>query len=203
MKLYLSSYKLGKETAKLRELAHGKKIGFIPNAVDNIEPEAWNESNQRNMNDLAELGIAVEMLDLREYFGKAQQLESRLEKLGGVWVRGGNTFILRQAMRLSGLDELLQRKVDEEFFYGGYSAGICVLAPDLRGLQTVDKPTVMPYAEMRDVIWEGIGILEYLILPHYKSDHPESADIDKEVDFCTRNSIPFKTLRDGEVIVIE
>jgi hypothetical protein len=45
-------------------------------------------------------------------------------------------------------------------------------------------------------------ILDYIILPHYKSDHPESADIDKEVEFCKKNN-PSKTLKDDEVIIIE
>ena len=61
----------------------------------------------------------------------------------------------------------------------------------------------MPYEECKEILWEGLGILDHIILPHYKSDHPESADIDKEVEFCKRNNIPFKTLRDGEVIIIE
>lgn len=34
MKFYLSSYKIGNETEELKELARGKKIGFIPNALD-------------------------------------------------------------------------------------------------------------------------------------------------------------------------
>jgi dipeptidase E len=53
------------------------------------------------------------------------------------------------------------------------------------------------------VIWEGLGFLDYLILPHYKSDHHESAAIDKEVEYCARHGIPFRTLRDGEVIIID
>lgn len=53
------------------------------------------------------------------------------------------------------------------------------------------------------MIWEGLGLIDYAFLPHYDSDHPESADIDKEVAYCTENQIPFKTVRDGEVILIE
>ena len=41
-----------------------------------------------------------------------------------------------------------------------------------------------------------------MILPHYKSDHPESEDIDKEVEYCDKNNIPYKTLRDGEVMIL-
>jgi dipeptidase E len=37
---------------------------------------------------------------------------------------------------------------------------------------------------------------------HYKSDHPESTSIDKEVEYCEKNNIPYQTLKDGEVIVV-
>ena len=116
-----------------------------------------------------------------------------MEDLDGVWVRGGNTFVLRQAMRLSGLDDVLTDLLASDFLYGGYSAGVCVLAPSLRGLGQVDDPTASPYPGS-EVIWEGLGLLDYLILPHYQSDHPESADVDKEVEYCKREGMPFKTL---------
>ena len=76
------------------------------------------------------------------------------------------------------------------------------MAPSLKGLQTVDDPSDKPYPQLQETIWEGLGALDYIILPHYKSDHPESADIDKEVEYCTRNNLKFKTLRDGDAIII-
>jgi len=203
MKFYLSSYKIGKEIEKLKELVRGKKIGFIPNSLDYVEPKARQESNEKNMKDLSDLGIDVEMLDLKDFFGKKEELKKKIDSLGGVWIRGGNTFVLRQAMKLSGFDNIIKNIDRDDFLYGGYSAGICVLAPSLKAIQQVDKPEIMPYEESKEVIWEGLGILDYIILPHYKSDHPESVDIDKEVEFCKKNNISFKTLRDGEVIIIE
>jgi len=107
-------------------------------------------------------------------------------------------------MRISGFDiifkELIKR---DDFVYAGYSAGICVLGSDLKVLQIVDDPVDKPYRELQDTIWEGLGYLDYVILPHYKSDHPESALVDKVFEQCQEISIPFKTLRDGEVILIE
>lgn len=203
MKFYLSSYKIGKESDRLKELASGKKIGFIPNSLDYVELKARQESNVKNMKDLSDLGIDVEMLDLQDYFGKKEELKKKIDILGGVWIRGGNTFILRQAMKLSGFDEIIKNIDRDDFLYGGYSAGICILAPSLKALQIVDKPDIMPYEESKEVIWDGLGLLDYIILPHYKSDHHESADIDKEVEFCEKNNISFKTLRDGEAIIIE
>ncbi|MEK9181876.1 MAG: hypothetical protein AAB786_02535 [Patescibacteria group bacterium] len=40
-------------------------------------------------------------------------------------------------------------------------------------------------------------------MPHFDSDHPESEAINKEIEFCQQNNIPYKAIRDGEVIIIE
>jgi dipeptidase E len=40
-------------------------------------------------------------------------------------------------------------------------------------------------------------------MPHFDSDHGESANIAKEIQRCKDNDIPFKAVRDGEVIIIE
>jgi len=207
MRFYLSSYGLGDKSEDLFDMMGvNRTIGYIPNACDytNADIKKKNDRDVSDMRELHDLGLFVEYLDLKVYFGKTDELRKKLAKLGGVFVRGGNTFILRQAMRLSGFDsifkDLLQR---DDFVYAGYSAGICVLAPDFRALQIVDDPTDHPYEEQKETIWEGLGFLDRIILPHYKSDHPESADIDKEVEYCKQNNISFNTLSDGEVIIIK
>lgn len=203
MKFYLSSHKLGNETEKLKALIDGKTIGFIPNALDAVDEIPRKKSNERNMDDVRKLGITVEMVDLKDYFGNKDALKKKLESLGGVWVRGGNTFVLRQAMKLSGFDYSIKNMKRDDFLYAGYSAGVCVLAPSLTVLKYVDEPDCMPYQESKEVLWGGLGLFDYIILPHFRSNHPESDAIDKVVAYCQENNIPFKTLRDGDVIIIE
>lgn len=207
MKFYLSSFGLGNKSSELvRLMSKNKKIEYIPNACDytNVDLDRRDTRNKEDMQSLRDIGLEVECLDLKDYFGKTNELRKKLNEFGGVFVRGGNTFILRQAMKLSGFDiifqELLKR---DDFVYAGYSAGICVLSSNFGALQIVDDPTDMPYKEIRKPILHGLGYLDYIILPHYRSNHPESADIDKEVEFAKKNNIPFKTLKDGEVIIIE
>jgi len=207
MKFYLSSFKLGNNPKELvRMIVPPKRIGYVPNAGDytSADIKLENAVNSSGMAELRNLGLEVQLLDLKDYFRKTDELRKKINELGALFIRGGNTFVLRQAMRLSGFDiifkELLKR---DDFVYAGYSAGICVLAPDLKALQLVDDPTDKPYRELQDTIWEGLGYLNYTILPHYKSNHPESATVDKQVEYCQMNGIPFKTLKDGEVIIIE
>ena len=207
MKFYLSSFLLGNRSDDLvRLMPDNKKIAYIPNAGDytNTDSEKRKNWEQLDIEKLEKLGLFVEYLDLKEYFGRENKLREVLNKFGGVFIRGGNTFILRQAMKLSGFDIIFKELLKKDnFVYAGYSAGICVLAPDFRPLQIVDDPTDKPYKDCKETIWEGLGFLEYMILPHYQSNHPESADIDKEIEFAKKNNIAFKTLKDGEVIIIE
>lgn len=78
-----------------------------------------------------------------------------------------------------------------------------MLGPTLKGVHLVDDPDQKPYGEEHETIWEGLGILEYAIMPHYQSEHPESDDVEQAVQYLKVHKIPFKTLRDGEVLVLE
>lgn len=70
------------------------------------------------------LSIDPQIIDLKEYFNQQEHLEQRVESLDLLWVCGGNTFILRHAMKLSGLDEILRKfhQKKHPLIYGGESA---------------------------------------------------------------------------------
>lgn len=207
MKLYLSSYKVGCETNYLKQFIaqNGNQIGYIQNATDFVSPNIEKRELQKNedIKNLEDIGFVVSPIDLKSYFGKKEALRHLIQNLNGIWVAGGNTFILRQAMMLSGLDELLTSELSlrNSFLYAGYSAGCCVLSPSLDYLQIVDDPNQFPYENIKETIWDGLGIIDFALLPHYDSDHPESEDINKEIEYCIKNKILFLALRDGEVII--
>lgn len=207
MKFYLSSYKIGNQPEKLRALfLDNKKVSYIPNALDftGADPERRKKHIDSDLRSLIELGLQAELLDLKDYFGKADDLKRKLQGLGGVFISGGNTFVLCQAMKLSGLDTILQEhKNREDFVYAGYSAAGCVLSPSLKGYAIVDDATDLPYANQKETIWEGLGLIDFAFLPHFDSDHPESDDIHQELRYCTESGIPYRTLRDGEVLIFE
>jgi dipeptidase E len=207
MKFYLSSYKLGGEIIKLKELipVENKKTAYISNALDfSDDLERRKKSEQSDLEQLKELNLDIEIIDLRNYFNKQSELEEKLIRFGVIWVRGGNVFVLRQAMKLSGFDNILKNLIEKSnILYGGYSAGVCVLAPTLKGMDLIDDLTAKPYGDKSEVIWDGLGVLSYSIIPHYRSDHPESKNAEKVVEYMIENKIPFIALKDGEVIIIE
>ena len=202
MKFYLSSSELGDETEKLKALVPRKAIGYVPNALDvsRADPERRERRIEKDVSSLHELDLAVEMIDLRDYFGKQVELRDALSSLGAIFVSGGNVFVLRQAMRLSGLDAVLRAFRDRrDFLYAGYSAAGCVLAPDLKAYGIADEAET-PYSELKEVIWEGLGFVDFALMPHWT---PESAEIEREIEFCRQNDIAYKAIRDGEVLIIE
>lgn len=181
-----------------------KKVAIVTNAADLFPEESIIEKYRDGVSFFAEKGYQVERLDLRKYFGKKGELSDKLDEYGLVWVRGGNAFVLRRAMRQSGFDEVIKKKLNEDkIVYGGYSAGCCVLSPTNHGLEFVDDPLLVPEGYDAETIWDGLGVLAYVFVPHYKSDHPESMDVDKTVHYLTKAGIPFKALRDGQVFIID
>lgn len=147
--------------------------------------------------------LSPRSFDLQLYFAEHESLREKVKEFGSFWVTGGNAFGLRLCMNLSGFDtillEMYEKKAD--VLYGGYSAGICILGNDLRGIEIMDEVDVHPYGEI-DFIWEGIGILDYTIIPHVDSDHLESELATKVVEYMIKNNLPFKPLRDRETIII-
>ncbi len=205
MKLYLSSYKVGnkKEVLKEWQKKHGNKIIFIANSRDHKEETLEKkEIIQEYIDELEEIGFEIVIVDLRKYFGKSVKLQEDLKDFNACYVIGGNTYVLRLAMKYSGFDKyILEKNKEDDFLYMGFSAGICVLSPSLYGLDIVDEP-INPYNNDK-VDYSGLNILDFVPVPHYKSDHPESKLVDGIVELFNKEGIKYKTLRDGDVIIKE
>ncbi len=206
MKLYLSSNGLGSEADKLASmLPDNKRAAVIFNALDfSGDSERKQATINREISALNQMGLEAEEFDLRLYFGKPELLKEKAPAFGLLWVIGGNTFVLRRAMAQSGLDGFLaDNRANNSFVYAGYSAGVCVLAPTLRGIDLVDDPHEVPEGYGGQVIWDGVSLIDYCIAPHYRSDHEESARIDRAVEFFIDNKMLFRALRDGDVIIVD
>jgi dipeptidase E len=204
MKLYLSSYFLGDHPEELAKLVGpNKKIGIIMNAADNYGDEKRPTYLASEVEKMKAIGLTAEELDLRDYFNDNEALKNKLGNYGLVWVMGGNSFVLRRAMRKSGFDRAIKDLViNETLVYGGFSAGSCVAAQTLKGIELVDDPMQVPEGYDKEIIWEGLGFVDFSIAPHYKSDHLESAMIDKVVAYFKKNNMPFNAISDGQVIVV-
>jgi dipeptidase E len=206
MQLYLASYRTGDSFGELLRMAGpGARVGVISNAVDFI-PQADRDAYARKVHDpVAELraeGLDAYDLDLRAYFRRPEALLAELELTRMVWAVGGNAFLLRRAMRQSGFDAIAPGLIwAERLVYGGWSAGSCVAAPSLRGLELMDDPHVVAEGYDAEPVWEGLGLIDAAIVPHYRSAHPEAEAAEACVAWMVANRVPHRTLRDGDVLI--
>jgi dipeptidase E len=205
LRLYLSSFRIGEHPERLLELlGSGRSALVIANAMDHAPPEARQAAVQLELDALAELGLEARELELREYFG-SEGAAAALRECDLVWLRGGEVFVLRYALAASGADTALVELLhDDALVYAGYSAGPCCLGPTLRGFELVDDPAAVGVAYGAEPIWDGLGILDYVIVPHVDSPgHPETERCNALAARYRAEGVPHRTLRDGEVLVVD
>lgn len=207
MRLYLSSYRLGDRAGALLALigGTGARAAIISNALDGIPSEtrdAYRAEVYDPARELASLGIVGEDLDLRRFFARKEALRQELAGYDLVWVMGGNAFTLRRAMKQSGFDAVISGMLDrDEIVYGGFSAGAVVAGPSLDGYEIMDDPSELPPGYDVNPVRDGLGLIDFAIIPHYRSPHPEAAAAARCVRYFERHRLPFRAVRDGDVIV--
>ena len=205
MRLYLSSERLGERAGALLGMLSGSRVAIVANGYDSCS--ALTRSRYRAevydpVSEFASLGLDADEVDLRAHFGDPQSLRQRLGRYDLAWVMGGNSFVLRRAMRSSGFDGVIRELIEADTIaYGGYAAGAVVAGPSLRGLELMDDPWECPEGYDEPLIWSGLGLTPFAIVPHFRSRHPEAAAAEKVVSYMSARKARYRTLSDGEVIV--
>ena len=181
MRLYLSSFRMGDHPEHLTALVgdDSRRTVIIANAMDDAPDDIRRAGVERERGALGELGFDAAELDLRDYFDDEQHLRRELAGVALAWVRGGNVFMLRYALRRSGGDTVFPDLLAQDsLVYAGYSAGPCVLSPSLRGLEAVDDADAVRRSYGAEPVWEGLAVLDKAFVPHYRSpDHPETTAV--------------------------
>lgn len=204
MRLYLSSHGFGNHLERLQQMVgDNKKVLFIDNAKDDLSAEERQAHVDEKRAEFEEAGFEFYELDLRKYFGKAELLSKIVAGAGLVWVSGGNTFIVRRALKYSGLDEILMNDLRKDLFvYGGSSAGSIIMTKTLRGTEMGDDPYVAPEGYEQEIIWNGLGMIYPQLVPHYQSAWFGN-EAQAMIDYFEDNGLKYKGLKDGEVYIVD
>jgi dipeptidase E len=203
MKLYLSSYRLGSHPERFaRLLPNRAKVAVIVNAIDSKSHQDRKERLLIELEDLRKLGLKPTEVDLRNFY-QTKITAKDLLGFDAVWVRGGNVFNLRRSFKQSGFDDVVIPLIKNDVLvYGGYSAGYCILSPTLHGVELCDHTNDVPEGLSSDIIWKGLGLIDYSIAPHYKSNHYESDRIENVVAYFKEHNMKYRTISDGESVVV-
>ena len=206
MKLYLSSYRLGDQPDRLKQLV-GKsnaRAAVSVNALDHTNIECRDRTVlRRELEDMESLGFRPEEIDLREYFLSESRIVERLKDFDLIWFSGGNVFLLCKAMRQAGFERVFDELVKPgRLVYAGYSAAFVAVSRSLRGAELVDDKDAQAEGYPAGEIWDGFGLIDFYPIVHFRSDHPESPLVEREYEYVRSQGFAHKTFRDGEVYIV-
>ena len=108
VRMYLSSFRLGNDPGVFVRLMGGRRrVLVIANGLDGDDPDTRAELVQDELRRLQEIGMEVEELDLWDYVGSTSSLRDRLQACAAVWLRGGNLFLVRTLLAVTGGDSVI------------------------------------------------------------------------------------------------
>lgn len=164
MKLFLASLAINDQQAVELARLVGKdqkdiKLALIENAADGEEgPKEWVAQNRKMIQSHA---FEVEIIDLHQYRGKADELKAKLASKDVIWCGGGNTYYLRWLLKDTGADKIISEHVQHGKVYGGGSAGAIVAGPTLKHFDAADDLGAAP-----ELIMEGLRFTDSVVVPH-------------------------------------
>jgi dipeptidase E len=148
---------------------------------------------------LRDYGIDYEFLDLKNFENKTNKLDSVLGKADFVYVAGGNIFYLYYWMVKSGLDKIIKSQIDRGLVYAGASAGSIIVGPTIKYLDKVDDISISPDPD--NTKWEGMKIIDFVILPHWGEDKYQAASNEIKVNL-ENDGYKVKTLTNKQALVV-
>ncbi|WP_333619905.1 Type 1 glutamine amidotransferase-like domain-containing protein [Dietzia sp.] len=162
MKMLLTSLGLGAVTDFV-EGAAGRapeqlRLGFVWDAAaaEDIDPEG-----QWQLDRLTELGFEATRVLARDA-ADGDEFARTLADVDVVYVAGGNSFALLDALRGNGSGDALVRAVREGLPYIGLSAGSVVVGSALDPIVLLDDPSVAP--GLAD--FSGLALVPHVVVPH-------------------------------------
>lgn len=170
-------------------LAPVSRVLFVPYALHDRDGYAA-KARER----LERLDLAVDSLH------EAAAPRRAVATAEAVFIGGGNTFRLLDALYATGALEAIRHRVEEGMPYMGTSAGTNVACPTVR--TTNDMPIVEPPS------LDAMGLVPFQINPHYLDPDPASTHQGETREqrireYLEENDLPVVGLREGAMLRVE
>ena len=171
------------------------KILYITTASKKVSDTGYVERMRQKMN---ELNFSFTELDIE---GKSEQeLKKALSSTDIIYVEGGNTFYLLEAVRESGFEKLVKEAIENGVVYWGVSAGSYIACP------SIVMATWSGHFDSDGVTdLTAMNLVPFLIKAHYTPDMlplltEKSKDL--QLPLFVINDEQAVLVRDGEVQLI-
>jgi peptidase E len=209
MRLFLASQDFGNHADRLREMVgENRRALVVFNARDYETPEGRRAVVERKRKLFADNGFEFRELDLRDYFGKKDELAKFVDdfKPGLVSSQGGNTFLFKAACDQSEFAEILLKDLtNDKYVYCGHSAGAMAASPDYHSYNAGDNRNRA--LEVKKIYgiepdFGGLHLVDEYFLPH--AGQAWHKDIfDERLGTMEANGVKPVVLRDSDVFVVD
>ncbi len=173
---------------------HSKSVRSIAYIMDAKKPRLEQDKGYVFKDKIAfeEAGFRVTIVDLEAT--ENENLEMAFKDVDAIYVKGGNSFYLLNAIRKSGFDKLVHKLLDNGVIYIGESAGAYVACPtiEMAHWKHQDRDIV----GMNDLT--GLHLVPFLVSAHYKDELKSVL-----TPYVNRTSLEVKLLCDNELIIVE
>lgn len=176
----------------LQKPSYDVNVAFVPTAAKGEEDASYAEADRKMLIDM---GFNVEVVDID---GKTEaQLMEAFQVKDIIFVEGGNTFYLLQAMRKSNFEKVIRKLLKEGIVYIGVSAGSIVAGRTIQtaGWKGFDKNNV-GIKNLR-----GLNLVPFDIFVHYRPEHAEI--IKKEMPKQKKRAKNLRILTDGQAVLVQ
>lgn len=143
----------------IEESLEGKTVSFIPTASI---PESVTFYVEAGKKALQKLGMIVDEVELTAL--SPEEITHKLKKNDCIYVTGGNTFFLLQALRKTGADRLIIEHIEVGKIYIGESAGSIITSPNIDYVKEMDD-----FEQMESLDYTALNMVDFYPLPHYSN----------------------------------
>ncbi len=176
--------------SQMRELFSGvKRVLFVPYA--GIDCDAYSKKVRER---LEKMGLQVDSLH------DAKDPRKAIRKAQAIFVGGGNTFVLLNALQKQGVLAELRKSIRRGIPYLGTSAGVNVASP------TIATTNDMPIVHVNSL--DALGVIPFQINPHYiepgrGSRHQGETREQRIKEYHLLNRRPVLGLREGAMLRVK
>lgn len=173
----------------LGALGRPVRIGYIGDAAAGM-PFAENERAGIE-------ALGYEVVPVRARGTEAEAFAELLDTVDAVYVAGGETFVLLEALRSSGAGDVLADRVRAGLPYIGSSAGSVVAGPSITPVELMDDRDLAPDLRSDD----GLALIDRVIIPHADGNIPPyPLELIERLVSEYGDRFPLRTLNDDQAL---